>query len=97
MRSGGVVVIHVRHVDVAQAHCAAWTLRSSAAKWLSCLDHPAAEKSTLLNIMGGLDRASSGHLFFKDLELTGLDERNLTAYRRKSVGSFSIQPLSLTA
>ena len=41
-------------------------------------------KSTLLNIMGGLDRASSGHLFFKGLELTGLDERSLTAYRRKS-------------
>jgi putative ABC transport system ATP-binding protein len=43
-------------------------------------------KSTLLNIMGGLDRATSGHLFFKGLELTGLDERSLTAYRRKSVG-----------
>ena len=43
-------------------------------------------KSTLLNIMGGLDRASSGHLFFKGLELTGLDERRLTSYRRKSVG-----------
>jgi putative ABC transport system ATP-binding protein len=43
-------------------------------------------KSTLLNIMGGLDRASSGHLFFKDLELTGLDDRSLTVYRRKFVG-----------
>lgn len=43
-------------------------------------------KSTLLNIMGGLDHASSGQLFFKDLELTALDDRSLTAYRRKSVG-----------
>ena len=43
-------------------------------------------KSTLLNIMGGLDHASSGHLFFKDLELTALDDRSLTAYRRRSVG-----------
>jgi putative ABC transport system ATP-binding protein len=43
-------------------------------------------KSTLLNIMGGLDQASSGHLFFKDQELTALDDRRLTAYRRKSVG-----------
>ena len=43
-------------------------------------------KSTLLNIMGGLDHASSGHLFFKGLELTGLNDRNLTAYRRKYVG-----------
>ena len=30
-------------------------------------------KSTLLNIMGGLDQATSGRLFFKDLELTGLN------------------------
>ena len=43
-------------------------------------------KSTLLNIMGGLDHASSGHLFFKNVELTTLDDRSLTVYRRKSVG-----------
>ncbi len=43
-------------------------------------------KSTLLNIMGGLDHATSGHLFFKDIELTGLDDRGLTAYRRRHVG-----------
>ncbi len=43
-------------------------------------------KSTLLNIMGGLDHATSGHLFFKDLELTDLDDRGLTAYRRQHVG-----------
>lgn len=43
-------------------------------------------KSTLLNIMGGLDHATSGRLFFKDLELTGLDDQGLTAYRRRHVG-----------
>ncbi len=43
-------------------------------------------KSTLLNIMGGLDRATSGHLLFKDQELTALDDRGLTSYRRKHVG-----------
>ena len=43
-------------------------------------------KSTLLNIMGGLDHATSGDLFFKDLELTRLDDRGLTAYRRRHVG-----------
>lgn len=43
-------------------------------------------KSTLLNIMGGLDHATSGDLFFKDLRLTGLDDRRLTAYRRQHVG-----------
>ena len=43
-------------------------------------------KSTLLNIMGGLDHTTSGRLFFKDIELTQLDDRGLTAYRRKHVG-----------
>src|SRR5215217_4028156 len=43
-------------------------------------------KSTLLNIMGGLDQATSGHLFFKDQELTRLSDRGLTAYRRRHVG-----------
>jgi putative ABC transport system ATP-binding protein len=43
-------------------------------------------KSTLLNLMGGLDHATSGKLFFKDRELTVLDDRALTAYRRRHVG-----------
>jgi putative ABC transport system ATP-binding protein len=43
-------------------------------------------KSTLLNIMGGLDQATSGSVFFKNLELTGLDDRALTTYRRQHVG-----------
>lgn len=43
-------------------------------------------KSTLLNIMGGLDHATSGNLFFKDQELTKLNDSGLTAYRRQYVG-----------
>ena len=43
-------------------------------------------KSTLLNIMGGLDRASSGELYFRDLDLTRLDDAGLTRYRRRHVG-----------
>jgi putative ABC transport system ATP-binding protein len=43
-------------------------------------------KSTLLNIMGGLDHPTSGSLYFKDLELTALGDRALTAYRRRHVG-----------
>ena len=43
-------------------------------------------KSTLLNILGGLDVASDGHAWFRDQEITALDERELTAYRRDHVG-----------
>ncbi|MDO8324091.1 ABC transporter ATP-binding protein [Phenylobacterium sp.] len=57
-------------------------------------------KSTLLNILGGLDRASSGSARFHDLELTTASDRELTRYRRASVGFifqfFNLVP-SLTA
>jgi putative ABC transport system ATP-binding protein len=43
-------------------------------------------KSMLLNIMGGLDRPTSGQLFFRDSDLTVLEDRELTIYRREHVG-----------
>jgi len=43
-------------------------------------------KSTLLNIVGGLDHATTGRLLFGDLELTRLNDRELTRYRREHVG-----------
>jgi putative ABC transport system ATP-binding protein len=57
-------------------------------------------KSTLLNILGGLDRASAGTARFHDFELTTATDRELTRYRRASVGFifqfFNLVP-SLTA
>jgi len=43
-------------------------------------------KSTLLNILGGLDRPTSGQLWFRGHELTGASQRELTEYRRRHVG-----------
>lgn len=43
-------------------------------------------KSTLLNILGGLDRVTSGKVWFRDLDLTALRDRGLTRYRRDHVG-----------
>lgn len=43
-------------------------------------------KSTFLNILGGLDRASSGRAWFHDVDLTRAGDAELTEYRRKSVG-----------
>ena len=43
-------------------------------------------KSTLLNILGGLDHATAGEVRFQGEELTGLDDRSLTLYRRAHVG-----------
>ncbi|WP_370322294.1 ABC transporter ATP-binding protein [Oricola sp.] len=43
-------------------------------------------KSTLLNILGGLDHATSGEVWFRDLQLSALNDRELTRYRRDNVG-----------
>lgn len=43
-------------------------------------------KSTLLNIIGGLDRPTSGHLWYRDEELTAFDEVELTRFRRAEIG-----------
>ena len=43
-------------------------------------------KSTLLNIIGGLDRATSGTLFYRDLDLAAMDDKALTRFRRANVG-----------
>jgi putative ABC transport system ATP-binding protein len=43
-------------------------------------------KSTLLNILGGLDAPTSGTARWRDHELTGASDEQLTAYRREHVG-----------
>lgn len=43
-------------------------------------------KSTLLNMVGGMDKASSGELYYRDNALHKADSRQLTLYRRNAVG-----------
>ncbi|QGG46625.1 ABC transporter ATP-binding protein [Heliorestis convoluta] len=43
-------------------------------------------KSTLLNVLGGLDQATSGHCYYRGKDLALFSEKELTLYRRDSVG-----------
>jgi putative ABC transport system ATP-binding protein len=43
-------------------------------------------KSTLLNILGGLDRPTSGDVWFRGRNLTTLGEHEMTLFRREQVG-----------
>lgn len=43
-------------------------------------------KSTLLNIMGALDRPTKGEVLYRDERITGLDDRRLASFRNKFVG-----------
>ena len=62
------------------------TLEVAEGRLVVLLGPSGSGKSTFLNILGGLDRASSGHAWFRDAELTEYDDDALTEYRRSSVG-----------
>ena len=43
-------------------------------------------KSTLINILGGIDRCTSGKVYYKNKDITKYNERNLTEYRKNIIG-----------
>lgn len=45
-----------------------------------------AGKTTLLNLLGGMDTATSGKIFLDGKDVTALNKRGLTEYRRNDVG-----------
>jgi putative ABC transport system ATP-binding protein len=45
-----------------------------------------AGKTTVLNLLGGMDKATSGHILVGSKEITGMRSSQLTEYRRLDVG-----------
>lgn len=45
-----------------------------------------AGKSTILNILGGMDTATSGQVFVGNQEITSFNEKKLTGYRAEKIG-----------
>lgn len=43
-------------------------------------------KSTTLNLLGGMDRATSGHIIVDGKDITTFSEKQLTYYRREDIG-----------
>jgi putative ABC transport system ATP-binding protein len=54
-------------------------------------------KTTLLNLIGGLDRPTTGQVYFYGREITRMPDRELTRLRRERVGfvfqSFALMPI----
>lgn len=74
--TGAVEVHALRGVD----------FEAAAGEFVVMLGPSGSGKSTFLNIVGGLDRASGGEVWFTDHELSRFDDRELTLYRRDHVG-----------
>ena len=45
-----------------------------------------AGKTTLLNILGGMDTQTEGKIFLGDAEISALNQKQLTDYRRYEIG-----------
>ena len=89
-RMGEVDIVALRSVD----------LDLYEGEFVVILGPSGGGKSTLLNILGGLDVPTSGSVRFFDHDLTAADDRELTRFRREHVGFvfqfFNLIP-SLTA
>jgi len=71
-------------VEVPVLHDVDLTVRSG--RMTVVLGHSGSGKTTLLNIMGGIDRPTTGTVRFEGRDISGLDDRRLTEFRRRHVG-----------
>ncbi|MCL7452762.1 MAG: ABC transporter ATP-binding protein [Anaerolineae bacterium] len=75
-------------------------LQVAVGEFVALVGPSGSGKSTFLNLVGGLDRPTSGELWVDGVELSASKERALTEHRRQRVGfvfqSFNLLPL-LTA
>lgn len=71
-------------------------LEVEAGEFVALLGKSGSGKSTLLNVVGGLDRPTAGQVAVGGTELADLSERDLAAFRARTVGfvfqSFHLQP-----
>ena len=72
--------------DVAVEVLKGVSLDISAGELLVLVGPSGSGKTTLLNLMGGLDQATVGDVWYRDLNLSTARPRELTRYRRESVG-----------
>ena len=69
------------------AHCAlkGVSFEVFEGEFLVILGHSACGKSTLLNLISGMDKASCGHIYFRGEDITEYSDRKLTLYRRDKI------------
>ena len=58
----------------------------SCGEWLAIMGPSGSGKSTLLNLLGCLDTPSEGRLTIDGVEVSGLRGRELTRFRRETIG-----------
>ena len=65
------------------------TLTVEQGEFVAIVGTSGSGKSTLLNMMGGLDVPTSGNVKVKGKDLSGLNDEQLTIFRRRNIGFIS--------
>ena len=73
---GGTLLSVLRDLD----------LQVEAGEMVAIVGASGVGKSTLLHILGGLDRANDGHIVIDGVQLTALDDAELVRFRNQRVG-----------
>ena len=62
------------------------TIEIASSEILAIVGPSGSGKSTLLNLIGGLDKPTTGAVWFRERDRSQLSSRELTLYRRDTVG-----------
>ena len=72
------------------------SLRVRRGERLAIIGESGVGKSTLLHLLGGLDRPSGGNIYFGDRDIVSLSDQSLAEFRNRELGfvwqSFSLLP-----
>ncbi len=71
-------------VTIKAAHDVSFTIEKG--ELVVILGPSGAGKTTILNLLGGMDSATSGHIIVDNEEITAYNRKELIAYRRNSIG-----------
>jgi putative ABC transport system ATP-binding protein len=75
-RMGEVSVEVLKHID----------LQIYSGELLVLVGPSGSGKTTLLNLIGGLDTPTAGHVWYQDRDISEAGPRELTRYRRETIG-----------
>ena len=77
-------IYHMGEVEIRAADNISFSIKKG--EFVVIVGPSGAGKTTVLNILGGMDTATSGTLLVDGEEITAYDSRRLTGYRRDDIG-----------
>lgn len=77
-------IYHMGEVDISALKGASFEIEEG--EFTVIVGASGAGKTTILNILGGMDRASSGHVMLDGEDISKYSARKLTTYRRHDIG-----------